>query len=88
MLQDVGITQSSAICSLDFYTFRVVHMYVWTLKNFSTLENGSKNQPKTTNTHKHVDKRNLVCIIISAVFFVSEYLISEYLTLLDDNGAR
>lgn len=88
MLQDVGITQSSPICSLDFYPFRVVHMYVWTLKIFRNLENGSKDQPKTTNTHKHVDKRNLFCIIISAVFFASEYLISEYLTLLDDNGAR
>lgn len=61
-------------------------MYIWTLKSFSTLEKGTKNWSKTTNTHEHVDNRSLVCIIISAVFFATEYLISEYLTLLNDNG--
>lgn len=66
----------------------MVHKYILTLKNFSTLEDGSKNWPKTKNTHKHVDNRSLVSVIISAVFFASEYLISEYLTLLDDNHPR
>lgn len=62
-------------------------MYIWTLKISSTLEGGSKNWPRT-NTCEHVDNRSLVCIIISAVFFASEYLISEYLRLLDDNDPR